>query len=212
VLHSTVSFWSITFALKHILTSAQWTSSVCVWKRNTEQFHEGVNSHHKNKLSFTKHQHTKSKLISVAWVRERNIPAERPPHVGEVPIFADRGCHVVSVSDPHARILEFLNRSRYLFFQIAPQLYSRGWVDPVRDPLLLRKSGSAGNRTRTKINDLAVLISLDICTEISFTFTTVLCLLPTVFYPRILLYPFPCLLVLSPYIYVYVTMCLLLAV
>ena len=25
---------------------------------------------------------------------------------------------------------------------------SRGWVDPVPDPLLLRKSGSAGNRTR----------------------------------------------------------------
>jgi hypothetical protein len=27
-------------------------------------------------------------------------------------------------------------------------LSSRGWVDPVPDPLLLRKSGSAGNRTR----------------------------------------------------------------
>jgi len=27
-------------------------------------------------------------------------------------------------------------------------LTSRGWVDPVPDPLLLRKSGSAGNRTR----------------------------------------------------------------
>jgi hypothetical protein len=35
-----------------------------------------------------------------------------------------------------------------LFFQVAPQLYSRGWVDPVPDPLLLRKSGSAGNLTR----------------------------------------------------------------
>jgi hypothetical protein len=29
------------------------------------------------------------------------------------------------------------------------QLYARGWVDPVPDPLLLRKSGSAGKRTRT---------------------------------------------------------------
>jgi hypothetical protein len=29
------------------------------------------------------------------------------------------------------------------------QLYSRGWVDPVPDPLLLTKSGSAGNRTLT---------------------------------------------------------------
>jgi hypothetical protein len=31
--------------------------------------------------------------------------------------------------------------------EVAPQLYSRGWVDPVPDPLLLRKSDSAGNRT-----------------------------------------------------------------
>jgi hypothetical protein len=44
-------------------------------------------------------------------------------------------------------ILGYLDRSRYFFFQVAPQLYSRGWVDPVPDPLLLRKSGSVGNRT-----------------------------------------------------------------
>jgi hypothetical protein len=66
-----------------------------------------------------------------------------------VPTFADRGCHEVSTTDPHGRILDFLDRSRYIFFQVAAQLYSRGWVDPVPDPLLLRKSGSAGNRTRT---------------------------------------------------------------
>ena len=34
------------------------------------------------------------------------------------------------------------------FIQVAPQLTSRGWVDPVPDPRLLRKSGSAGDRTR----------------------------------------------------------------
>jgi hypothetical protein len=28
-------------------------------------------------------------------------------------------------------------------------MYSRGWVDPVPDPLLLLKSGSVGNRSRT---------------------------------------------------------------
>jgi hypothetical protein len=56
---------------------------------------------------------------------------------------------VVSVTDPYGNIFSFLELSRYYFFQVAPQLYSRGWVDPVRDPLLLRKSGSAGNRTRT---------------------------------------------------------------
>jgi hypothetical protein len=43
-----------------------------------------------------------------------------------VPTFADRGCHVVSVTDPYGRILGFLDRSRYFFFQVAPQLYSRG--------------------------------------------------------------------------------------
>jgi hypothetical protein len=62
--------------------------------------------------------------------------------------FADRGCYVVSVTDPYGRILGFLDRSLYFFFQVAPQLYSRGWVDPAPDPLLLRKCGSAGNRTR----------------------------------------------------------------
>jgi hypothetical protein len=40
--------------------------------------------------------------------------------------FADRGCHVVSVTGPYGRILGFLDRSRYFSFQAAPQLYSRG--------------------------------------------------------------------------------------
>jgi hypothetical protein len=61
-----------------------------------------------------------------------------------VPTFADRGCHVVSVTNPYSRNLGFLDRSHYFLFQIAPPLYSRGWVDPV-----LRKYCSTGNRTRT---------------------------------------------------------------
>jgi hypothetical protein len=65
------------------------------------------------------------------------------------PAFADRGCHVVSVTVPYGRILGFLDRSRYFFFQLAPQLCLRCWVDPFPDPLLLRKSGSARNRTLT---------------------------------------------------------------
>jgi hypothetical protein len=44
--------------------------------------------------------------------------------------------------------LGFLDRSSYFSIQVAPQLSSRGWVGPVPDPLLLRKFGSAGNRTR----------------------------------------------------------------
>jgi hypothetical protein len=65
-----------------------------------------------------------------------------------VPTFADRGCRVVSATDPRGRVLGFLDRSRYYFYQVAPQLYSRVSVDPVPDPLLLRKYDSTGNRTR----------------------------------------------------------------
>jgi hypothetical protein len=49
---------------------------------------------------------------------------------------------------PTAVNLGFLDRSRYFSIQVGPQLYSWGWVDPVPDPLLLRKSGSAGNRNQ----------------------------------------------------------------
>jgi hypothetical protein len=52
----------------------------------------------------------------------------------------------VSATDPHGRIIAFLDGSHY-FFQVIPRLYSRGRVDPIPD--LLRKSGSAGNLTRT---------------------------------------------------------------
>jgi hypothetical protein len=31
-----------------------------------------------------------------------------------VPTFADRGCHVVSITDPYGRILGFLYRNRYV--------------------------------------------------------------------------------------------------
>jgi hypothetical protein len=65
--------------------------------------------------------------------------------------FADGRCRVVSATDPHCRILSLLGRSRYFFFQVAPQLYSRGWVDPVPGPLHLRKSGSARNRSRSSV-------------------------------------------------------------
>jgi hypothetical protein len=60
-------------------------------------------------------------------VRERTIQPERSQLVSEISAkFVDRGCHVFSVTDPYGRILGFLGRSRYFFFQLAPQLYSRG--------------------------------------------------------------------------------------
>jgi hypothetical protein len=50
--------------------------------------------------------------------------------------FADRASHIVSVTHPCGLILGCLDRSRYYFFQVAPQMYSRGWVDPVPDHYL----------------------------------------------------------------------------
>jgi hypothetical protein len=64
---------------------------------------------------------------SVALVRKQTIPTERPPRVGEVSANFLRVEGVAwSATDPHGRILDFLDRSRYYFLQVAPQLYSRG--------------------------------------------------------------------------------------
>jgi hypothetical protein len=38
---------------------------------------------------------------------------------------------MVTATDPYSRFLDFLDRTSYFFFQAAPQLYSRGRVDPV---------------------------------------------------------------------------------
>jgi hypothetical protein len=57
---------------------------------------------------------------------ELHRPSDRRLSAKFVPTFADRGCRVVRANDPYGRILEFLDRSRYFFFQVAPQLCSRG--------------------------------------------------------------------------------------
>jgi hypothetical protein len=89
----------------------------------------------------TNYTKKKTKLNSVAWVRQRTIPSDRRLSSKLVPTFVDRGCHLVGVTDPYRSILGFLYRSRYFFFQVAPQLCSGGLVDPVPDPLVLRNSG-----------------------------------------------------------------------
>jgi hypothetical protein len=48
-------------------------------------------------------------------VRERTIPTERLPLVAKlVPTSADRGCCVVSTTNPYSRILGFLGRIEYI--------------------------------------------------------------------------------------------------
>jgi hypothetical protein len=89
-------------------------------------------------------------INSLALVRKRTIQTEQPPLVGEVlvPPFAGKGVAWSAQWIPTAINLGFLDRSRCFFIQVAPQLSSWGWVDPIPDHLLLRKSGRAGDRTR----------------------------------------------------------------
>jgi Ca2+/Na+ antiporter len=66
-----------------------------------------------------------------------------------VPTFADREVsRDQRDGTPTADDLAFLDRSCHFFFQLAPHLSSWGWLNPVPDPPLFRKSGSAGNLTR----------------------------------------------------------------
>jgi hypothetical protein len=78
---------------------------------------------------------------SVALVREQTLPPSNPRLSAKiVPAFSHEECSVVCATDPHGRILGFLNRCRYYFLQVA-QVCSRVWVDPIPDPLLLVASG-----------------------------------------------------------------------
>jgi hypothetical protein len=52
--------------------------------------------------------------------------SDLPLSAKSAPTFADRGCRLVSATDPYARVLGFLDRSSYSFFQVAPQFYPRG--------------------------------------------------------------------------------------
>jgi hypothetical protein len=73
---------------------------------------------------------------------DRRIPAKLMPN------FVDRGCRVVRATYPLGRWSRFSRpRAANFSIQVAPQLSSWSWVNPVPDPLLLRISGSVGNRT-----------------------------------------------------------------
>jgi hypothetical protein len=66
-------------------------------------------------------------IIQTPWpesASELYRPSDHRLSAKLVPNFADRECHVVSVTVPYGRILGFLDRSHYFFFQVAPQLYS----------------------------------------------------------------------------------------
>jgi hypothetical protein len=80
----------------------------------------------------------------MASVRKRTIPTEPPPLVNEVSanFFADRGCHVVSVTDPYGRSLGFLIEAATILPISSSVVLTRLSVP---DPLLFFLC--AGNRT-----------------------------------------------------------------
>jgi hypothetical protein len=79
-----------------------------------------------------------------------------------VPTFADRGVSRGQRGRPPTVVnLSFLDRIRYFSFKYLLIYPHKGWVDPVPDPLLLRKSCSAGNQTRDLRVSRQVLWSLD---------------------------------------------------
>jgi hypothetical protein len=66
-----------------------------------------------------------------------------------VPTFVDRGVSRGERGEsPTVANISFLDRSRYFSFKYLFIYPHKGWVDPIPDTLLLRKSISAGNRTR----------------------------------------------------------------
>jgi hypothetical protein len=87
-------------------------------------------------------------INSMAFSRQANYTAwatDVGPRI-LVPTFADRGVSRGQSGGSFTAVnVCFLDRNRYFIFPVAIQLSLRGWVDPVPDPLLLRKSGNAGN-------------------------------------------------------------------
>jgi hypothetical protein len=59
---------------------------------------------------------TGERIKKTPWSESANElyrPSDRRLSAKWLPTFADRRCHVVSVTDPYGRILGFLDRSRY---------------------------------------------------------------------------------------------------
>jgi hypothetical protein len=65
-----------------------------------------------------------------------------------VPILTGTGCRMVSITDPYGCWSRSSRQEKLLLFQITPEISSQGWLDPVSDPLLIRKNVSAAYRTR----------------------------------------------------------------
>jgi hypothetical protein len=90
-------------------------------------------------------------LLKTPWLVKSEVYRQRTVAGQQtlLPTFADGAVSLGQRGgSPTVVNLSFLDGSRWFFFQVAPHLSSRVWVDHVLDPLLLRKSSSAGNQTQ----------------------------------------------------------------
>jgi hypothetical protein len=96
--------------------------NICLWNEN---------SHHSCVCVETT-KGIKTQLNSVAWVRQWTIPTKRQPLVGEVSakFCGWRGVAWSAWRSLTGAISDFLDRCRYFFFQVAPQLKLWGWGAP----------------------------------------------------------------------------------
>jgi hypothetical protein len=61
-------------------------------------------------------------------------PSDRRLSAKLLPTCADKGCHVVSVTDPYGRILDFLDRSRYFFLSSSSSIVLKRLSGPRSTP------------------------------------------------------------------------------
>jgi hypothetical protein len=66
-------------------------------------------------------------------------PSDRRSSAKLVPTFADRGCHVVSVTNLYGTILGFLDQSSYFFFEVTPQIVLMRLSEPRSRPTTSQK-------------------------------------------------------------------------
>jgi hypothetical protein len=93
-------------------------------------------------------------IIIIPWPQcasELFRPSDRLLSAKLVSTFVDGGFNVVSVTDRYARILGFLNRSRYFFFQVAPQLWPPLFSSGKSSWLHIRRPGFDSRHYQKKI-------------------------------------------------------------
>jgi hypothetical protein len=74
----------------------------------------------------SEHFEGKKKFSGLSLQANYTDPIDRRLSAKLMSTLVDRGCRMVRATNPYAHILGFLDQSRYFFFQVTPQLYSRG--------------------------------------------------------------------------------------